>query len=318
MDDTAMRGARQARSRGRHIASSFISCPDCRFPLKFGRRRPLTTSGLSRSKNLFRILSKLSINYPVNMKRIITLASFALAVLGSFLSPATAMADMAQNADDGWMLIALSKSGDKWYAKRNSGQLGTLDGKYKDVVITYKRTSPSTDHIELGELFAKVSDCERGEGLIYYANMDGKATAHDDFVVYGGTIASALAESVCATLDQIAGTTTVRQVAPESMWINVVETNNSTFYIKKGSAKIYRENGVRYMGATLKSVNTNENRTTFGKASISERSCKNEQGEVFYFNINYADKESSNFVKDGGNGTSGIGEALCALFGKKS
>jgi hypothetical protein len=253
----------------------------------------------------------------VNMKFTKTFALAAFAFVAFIFVSTLSETVMAQNSDDDWVLMASNNNGLKWYGKRNSGIVGTLDKKYKDIVITYKKTSSSSDKVELGELFAKVNDCERGEGTIYYGNMDGKPTAHDQFVVYGGSIASGLAEAVCASWDGISGAKTVQQVKSDSMWINVSNTNNTIFDVKKGSGRISKENNRRYAYATLKESYKGEDKIVFEKASVSEQSCKDGQGEIFYSDIDYAGKYSDNFVKNGGNADSSIAEALCTLFDKK-
>ena len=249
------------------------------------------------------------------MKFTKTLVSTAAAFVAFTFIVASGSAK-AQNADDDWINISSTKDGVKWYGKRNSGMTGTLDKKYKDIIITYKKTSSSSDQIELGVIFTKVSDCKRGEGTIYYGNMDGKATSHDQYVLYGGSVASSLAESLCATLDDITGTKSVRQDAA-AMWINAAETNTITFDVKKGSGEIVKEKTGRYAYATEREKYKNQDKIEFEKVSVSEQSCKNGQGEIFYSDVNYGNQYSNNFVTNGGNANSGIAELLCGLFDKK-
>jgi hypothetical protein len=224
----------------------------------------------------------------------------------------------AISADDDWVSLASSKNGAKYFGKSGSGEITTID-KEKAVAVIYKFINSQVNNkVELGIIYAKVKDCKRGEGRIYYADMAGKIFDNSQFVIYGGTVASDLGDSLCLTLDQISGVKSSRENV-DDMWVQVSDSSDAIIFIKKRSTEIKKEKAGVFGIATLRQFYKGQDKTIFEKVAVLKGDCTKQSGKVYFSELDFSKQYSENFVFGGGNVASSIVEVLCtAVFKNKT
>lgn len=102
-------------------------------------------------------------------------------------------------ADEDSLWLAASSSNDtQWDIRRGSLEL-SKNRKGDDIAVVLGRsTTLSTRNISLRKWYVTFADCDREMGLLVVLSLEGKFVFEADFVFGGGSVASRVAELICA------------------------------------------------------------------------------------------------------------------------
>lgn len=107
------------------------------------------------------------------------------------------IASASHAADDGWTVVA-STDTMVWSAK-NGSLYTTKNGSGAMVVAVIGRIADSaTNTVRLTKWYVPVADCADGLGKVTTTDVSGNFQFDNDFVQGAGTVASGLADAICA------------------------------------------------------------------------------------------------------------------------
>ena len=116
--------------------------------------------------------------------------------LAAFLFAAMTFVSTLTNAQQEWYEVA---STDETFWEVQGGSFEEVRTKGGDpiAVVVSRATTRATKRIDLRKSYVPLASCEKKMGKVVTLDLDGKFRYENDFVVGGGTVASAIAEFIC-------------------------------------------------------------------------------------------------------------------------
>ena len=116
--------------------------------------------------------------------------------LATYLLSALAFVSTPTNAQQEWYEVA---STDETFWEVQGGSFEEVKTKGGDpiAVVVSRATTRSTKRIDLRKSYVPLASCRNKMGKIVTLDLDGNFRYENDFVVGGGTVASAIAEFIC-------------------------------------------------------------------------------------------------------------------------
>lgn len=96
-----------------------------------------------------------------------------------------------------WIRVAETDDS-AWEVKPGSYEAGQTKGKQDIAVVIGRINNSKTKQVTVGKWYVTLSDCSREMGTIVTLDLDGKFRFENDFVFGAGSVATAIAESICA------------------------------------------------------------------------------------------------------------------------
>ena len=100
-----------------------------------------------------------------------------------------------------WISLDESMEGLKWEAKPGSFEFSTNRNKVAIAVIAGRVVNPKNSEILLYKWYVSAADCSKKMGKVVSLSVGGEYLFDSDFMYESGTIASTVAEFICAVAD---------------------------------------------------------------------------------------------------------------------
>lgn len=105
------------------------------------------------------------------------------------------------SAGPSWISLDETKDGLKWEAKPGSFELSTNRNKVSVAVIAGRVVNSKTSDIALYKWYVSAADCSKKMGKLVSLGVDGEYQFDNDFMYGSGSVASSVAEFICAVAD---------------------------------------------------------------------------------------------------------------------
>lgn len=100
-------------------------------------------------------------------------------------------------AQQGWHEVAATDS-ISWEIQSGSYEETQTKGGEPIAVVISRSTTKANKRIDLEKKYVSLANCRNGMGKIVTLNVSGKYEYENDFVIGGGTVATAIAEFICS------------------------------------------------------------------------------------------------------------------------
>ncbi|PRA59128.1 MULTISPECIES: hypothetical protein [Pseudomonas] len=105
------------------------------------------------------------------------------------------------SAGPSWISLDETKDGLKWEAKPGSFEFSTNRNKVSVAVIAGRVVNSKTSDIALYKWYVSAADCSKKMGKLVSLGVDGEYQFDNDFMYGSGSVASSVAEFICAVAD---------------------------------------------------------------------------------------------------------------------
>lgn len=96
-----------------------------------------------------------------------------------------------------WIRVAETDDS-TWEVKPGSFEVSQTKGKQDIAVVIGRINNSKTKQVTVGKWYVTLYDCSREMGKMVTLDLDGKFRFENDFVFGAGSVATAIAESICA------------------------------------------------------------------------------------------------------------------------
>lgn len=108
---------------------------------------------------------------------------------------------LSASAGTNWISLDETKDGSKWEAKPGSFEFSTNRNKISVAVIAGRVVNSKTSEIQLYKWYVTAADCSKKMGKLVSLGVDGEYQFDNDFMYGSGSVASSIAEFICAVAD---------------------------------------------------------------------------------------------------------------------
>lgn len=105
------------------------------------------------------------------------------------------------SAETNWISLGETDEGIKWEAKPGSFEFTTNRNKAPIAVIAGRVVNSKNSGIELYKWYVSAADCSKKMGKIVSLSVGGEYQFDTDFMYGSGSVASGIAEFICAVAD---------------------------------------------------------------------------------------------------------------------
>jgi len=117
------------------------------------------------------------------------------------LSAISLLFSCSASAGPSWISLDENKDGLKWEAKPGSFEFLKNRNKVPIAVIAGRVVNSKTSDIQLYKWYVSAADCSKKMGKLVSLGVDGEFQFDNDFMYGSGSVASSVAEFICAVAD---------------------------------------------------------------------------------------------------------------------